>query len=165
MSYFERTVTEDIPDTAPAKLRASLKMAHYRLLRVRGYEAGLRVRPGGWTRKQILGHLLDSAINNHYRLARAVLEDGYRGPGYDQDGWNRIHAYGDLEWHTLVNLWEAHNRLLEHLVEQIPPSSYQFTCQLEGMPPTTIQGLIADYVTHLEHHVDQICAPATRAAR
>ena len=45
------------------------------------------VRPRGWLRKEILGHLLDSAAKNHQRFVRAALDGQYEGPSYEQDGW------------------------------------------------------------------------------
>ncbi len=42
-------------------------------------------RVGGWTQKQIVGHLLDSAANNRQRFVRAMIDGQYAGPGYAQD--------------------------------------------------------------------------------
>ena len=82
------------------------------------------VRPAsGWSRKEELGHLVDSAANNHARFVRASFESPYRDPGYDQNAWVRVHAYHELPWSELVGFWHAYNLLLAHLVERVPGSS------------------------------------------
>src|ERR1700737_2314333 len=81
------------------------------------------VRPSGldsWSRKEELGHLIDSALNNHVRFTRASLENEYSGPTYDQDGWVRAHGYHELPWLSLVDTWRQHNELLVRLVKRIP---------------------------------------------
>jgi hypothetical protein len=44
-------------------------------------------RDGGWTRKQIVGHMLDSATNNRQRFVRAAIHGSFTGPDYAQDEW------------------------------------------------------------------------------
>src|SRR5581483_12133599 len=78
------------------------------------------LRAGGWSRKQELGHLLDSATNNRVRFVRASLEPEYSGPTYDGDGWVSLHGYQDVPWATLVDWWRMQNAMLAHLVGRIP---------------------------------------------
>src|SRR5271154_1666835 len=73
-------------------------------------------RPGGWTRKQVLGHMIDSAANNHQRFVRAALEGHYSGPGYQQEGWVKIHGYAERPWETLLELGDGAHGLLERIV-------------------------------------------------
>lgn len=113
-------------------------------------------KPGGWTRKQELGHLLDSAVNNHMRIVRAALDGAYEGPGYAQNDWVRIHAWEQLPWTTLVGFWKQHNTLLVHLVAQISTDRLDSQCVIDKGPPVTLQFLIADYVLHMQHHVDHL---------
>src|SRR4030095_17067042 len=54
--------------------------------------------PGKWIRKQIFGHLIDSAANNHQRFVRAQFEDPFVGPGYDQDAWVALQSYRTRSW-------------------------------------------------------------------
>ena len=67
---------------------------------------------GGWTRKQIVGHLLDSAANNRQRFVRAAIQGKYTGPEYEQDAWVAAHGYGDVPWETLVRWWQAEHEIL-----------------------------------------------------
>src|SRR5712671_2078631 len=72
-------------------------------------------RPGGpdkWSRKEELGHLIDSTANNHIRFVLASVDGEFRGQGYAQDKWVRAHGYRDLAWKTLVDLWHQYNSLL-----------------------------------------------------
>ncbi len=129
-----------------------------RLLRVTEDDANRPLRPGAWNRKQCLGHLLDSAVNNHYRIVRALLEEGYSGPGYEQEGWVRVHAYHLLPWSELVEHWTHQNRMLAHLIAQIPTDKYdQVVCKSADDPgETTLRLRFEDYIHHLQHHLNQI---------
>src|SRR5579863_9470395 len=71
---------------------------------------------GKWCPKEELGHLIDSASNNHIRFVRAALEPEFHGSGYAQDDWVRLHGYRDLSWALLVDVWSQYNLLLAALV-------------------------------------------------
>ncbi len=73
-------------------------------------------KTGAWSPKQELGHLIDSAANNHIRFVLASLEGEFRGAGYAQDTWVDAHGYQDFAWTELVDLWYSYNSLLAHLV-------------------------------------------------
>jgi hypothetical protein len=109
-----------------------------------------------WSRKQELGHLIDSATNNHVRFVRASLEPEFRGTGYDQNGWVRLHAYTDLSWATLVEFWRQYNSLLVHLVRHIPAQRLGTSCFIGPAGPVTLAFLIEDYILHMQHHLDHI---------
>jgi hypothetical protein len=109
-----------------------------------------------WSRKEELGHLIDSASNNHLRFVRAALEQQYRGPGYDQDACVRLHGYQDLPWGDILALWRSYNLLLAELIARIPPNKLTTKCTVGEGAPVTLGYLIEDYVLHLRHHVDHI---------
>jgi len=69
-------------------------------------------REGGWTRKEIVGHLLDSAANNRQRFVRAAADGRYDGPKYLQDAWVKAHGYGEQNWEKLVRWWQAEHEIL-----------------------------------------------------
>jgi hypothetical protein len=112
--------------------------------------------PGVWNVKQELGHLLDSAANNHQRFVRATLHGPYQGPGYAQDDWVRLHAYEELPWITLVELWAQYNLLLAHLVERIPEEALATECRIGSYEPSDLAFVIDDYVLHMQHHIDHL---------
>lgn len=114
--------------------------------------------PGKWSPKEELGHLIDSASNNHQRFVRAGLgpEAEYRGPSYAQHEWVGIHGYRDLPWPALVAFWHEYNMLLARVVERIPPERLQVPCYIADYPPMSLATLIEDYVKHMQHHLDQL---------
>lgn len=113
-------------------------------------------REGGWTRKQIVGHLLDSAANNRQRFVRAAIEGKYNGPGYEQDGWVAMHGYSHQSWDVLLRWWRAEHEILVAVVDRIPEGRLGALCRIGEGSPVTLQFLIEDYVRHQEHHFEQI---------
>jgi DinB superfamily len=113
-------------------------------------------RPGAWTKKEELGHLIDSATNNHVRFVRMALEDDYRGPSYAQDNWVALHGYREIPWASIVNLWNQYNWLLVHLIARISEPRLQIKASIGAGTPVTLQFLIEDYVLHMQHHLDHV---------
>jgi len=109
-----------------------------------------------WSRKEVLGHLIDSASNNHQRFVRAQLDGALNFPGYQQDGWNRAQQYQSEPWANLVRLWASYNRHLAHVIAAMPDDAGPRICVIGGGSPVTLEFLVTDYVVHLEHHLEQI---------
>ena len=114
-------------------------------------------RPASWTRKQELGHLIDSATNNHLRIALATINGEFRGEGYDQDKWVEVHGYRDLRWELLVDLWYRCNELLAELMVRVPDSHLNNRCLIRWSV-VTLRFVMEDYVLHMQHHIDHILA-------
>lgn len=138
------------------EFRKHIAAAHQHLLAVPARDRGNPIREGGWSRKEILGHLIDSALNNHQRFVRASLNGSYEGPSYDQQGWVAIHAYRSMGWPTLLQHWRLQNDLLAEVVEQIPETRLSAQCRVGGGAPVTLRFLIEDYLAHLGGHIKQI---------
>lgn len=115
-------------------------------------------RPGAWSPKQELGHLVDSALNNHIRFVNAALNGTYTGPGYAQDDWVDLHGYQTMPWLELIDLWYDHNRLLVQLVRRIPADRLASLCIIGSDAPVTLSALIGDYILHMQHHIDHLLA-------
>jgi hypothetical protein len=113
---------------------------------------------GGWSSKQILGHLIDSAANNHQRFVRAALEGSLVWPGYDQNGCVRIEAFQQAPWPLLVETWASLNRLLAHVLAHLPAASAEAPCRIGSDNAITLAALAESYIAHLEHHLDQLSA-------
>jgi hypothetical protein len=114
---------------------------------------------GKWSRKEILGHLIDSAANNHQRFVRAQMVDAFEWPGYEQNEWVRAHGYRDQTWTELLGLWLALNSHVARVIELVPDSKANTRCIIGGGGAVTLEWLIQDYVRHLRHHLTQILEP------
>ena len=110
----------------------------------------------GWSRKEELGHLIDSAVNNHVRFVAASLQDHFSGPSYQQDGWVRAHGYHDMPFTTLVDLWEAHNTLLTAVIQRIPDDKLAVRCRIGDGEEATLGFIVEDYIIHMQHHLDHL---------
>jgi len=119
-------------------------------------DVSLRRRPDGWSKKEILGHLVDSAANNHQRFVRATYNAAASFPIYDQNAWVRNQQYHASEWATLVTLWSAYNRHLSDVIDRIPEEAMVAPCNVGKEEPATLEFVVKDYLRHLKHHVDQL---------
>lgn len=111
--------------------------------------------PGKWSKKEILGHLIDSATNNHQRFIRAQYED-VPHISYDQNKWNELSKYNAMDSHHLIEFWTLYNNHLVELINRIPKENLARECNTGGSKPVTLLWLIDDYVRHLEHHLKQL---------
>jgi hypothetical protein len=109
-----------------------------------------------WSKKEILGHLMDSANNNHQRFVRATLQGSLTFPGYDQEPLVDLQKFSEMDWSFLVDLWASYNRFIAHVLSVLPADAGEIVCNI-GNNPTASLGFIAeDYVAHLKHHLNQI---------
>ena len=143
------------------KLVRVVRSAEAILFQVPEAESNEPVLSGGWSRKQVLGHLIDSASNNHQRFVRAALQTALDFPGYDQDGCVRVQAVEEADWTLLVSLWAGYNRYLAHVIAHLPASKLETLCRIGSDEPVTLQFLAEDYLVHLLHHLGQIGAVAS----
>ncbi|HEY1239347.1 MAG TPA: DinB family protein [Bryobacteraceae bacterium] len=144
----------------PEPLALSLQQAvdrEYALLKaIAESDTGVKPAPGKWSQKEELGHLVDSAANNHMRFVRASLELTFRGPGYQQDAWVSLHGYQEMPWADLLEFWRRYNLFLAGLVRRIPEEFLERECVVGGSRPVTLRFLIEDYILHMQHHLDHI---------
>jgi Mycothiol maleylpyruvate isomerase N-terminal domain len=146
-----------MPDLSE-KLLLVIAQAEPKLRRIDAAESAQPILSGGWSRRQVLGHLIDSASNNHQRLVRAALEPSLEFPGYDQEGCVRVQAPQEADWLLLISLWANYNRYLAHLIANLPASKMETVCRIGDGKPAPLQFVISDYITHLVHHLGQIGA-------
>ena len=140
------------------KLEHVVESARITLRQVSEAESNRPVLKGGWSRKQVLGHLIDSASNNHQRFVRAALQGSLEFPRYDQDGFVRVQAVESVLWPILVALWSSYNLYLAHVIAHLPADKLEAPCRIGEDDPVTLRFLAEDYLTHLLHHLRQIGA-------
>jgi DinB superfamily len=145
-----------MPEQLADDFRARLASAEADLKVITEVEATENYRKDAWTRKQILGHLIDSAINNHVRFVVAALDGEYTGPAYHSQGWVEMHDYANMLWSELVELWRAHNALLTRVVGQVPEDKLLAPCRIGNDQPVTLRYVIEDYLHHMDGHITEI---------
>ena len=157
MAAYSPPVTIPSLAESQAQLRAQLGLLPPYWQACSDEELAERPGPGRWSRKEILGHLIDSGLNNHRRLVLASLTPPpHQLRPYDQDAWVRLSGYQHYPAAGLLALWTSQNHLMLHLLDRLPAHLLaQEYFSLNGNP-TTLHWLISDYVLHLEHHVRQI---------
>jgi hypothetical protein len=150
-----------------SQLRRAVNAAMPKLEAISDANAALPRAPGKWSRKEIVGHLIDSASNNHQRFVRAQFTDELICPTYDQDAWVRAQHYRDAPWRELVSLWALFNQQIARVMDAIPAEARTMSRVRHNLDqvafrtipagePTTLEYFMRDYVVHLEHHLGQI---------
>jgi len=148
-----------MPTQLAQHFRAELDDIHTALIALSPQIADTPWREGGWTRKQIVGHLLDSAANNRQRFVRASPGGGYAGPDYAQDAWVAAHGYAGQHWETLLLWWEVEHEILASVVDNVPEERLETSCIVGDHAPVTLLFLIEDYIRHQRWHLAQLTAP------
>jgi hypothetical protein len=118
--------------------------------------ASQKPQPDKWSRKEILGHLIDSASNNHQRFVRAQYLKTVNLPSYEQKEWVNMQQYASRTWKELLGLWKAYNFHLAHILNHMSAECLQISCTIGSGEPLTIGYIVVDYLGHLQHHLRQI---------
>jgi DinB superfamily len=150
-----------------ADFRQTIGHAAERLLQLSPTESATPRMAGKWSPKEIIGHLIDSAANNHQRFVRAQFTDDLIFSGYEQEGWVRVQDYQGEPWAELVQLWKLYNQHILHLMTRVPEETrlklrYQHNLHqiasenLSEKEPVTLDWFMRDYVDHMKKHLGQI---------
>ena len=110
--------------------------------------------PTTWSKKEIIGHLIDSATNNHQRFVRGQFEN-IPEISYDQNNWNEFSFYNQIESKQIISFWTIYNKQIIEIIKRIPKENLEKQIKI-GNNILTLEFLIIDYVEHLEHHLKQI---------
>lgn len=121
-------------------------------------EFNLKLAPDKWSKKEILGHLCDSAVNNHIRFVKILVSDyPIAIQGYAQNDWVRVNDYQNrYDQSDVLALWQQVNRMILRVMQRADSSDFQKKCVLPDKTEVTLEWLFNDYVDHLIHHLEQI---------
>ncbi|HEX8846466.1 MAG TPA: DinB family protein [Pyrinomonadaceae bacterium] len=147
--------------------RETIEKAAARLLLITEEESERARAEGKWSAKEVIGHLIDSASNNHQRFVRAQFQEDLVFQGYQQDDWVRAQRYNHEPWPLLVQLWKSYNLHLLHLMAVTPEDArkrprakhnlYQIAWeQVPEDEPATLEYFMRDYIGHLKNHLRQV---------
>jgi hypothetical protein len=147
------------PAQSADRLQASIDEALPLLEAADEARTAVRPAPDKWCAREVLGHLIDSACNNHRRFVLGHGRQATRWDGYEQEHWVRSQRYADERWRDLVALWTAYNRHLAHVMRSTGPEAAAYEAfSPDGARQLTVAFLMEDYVTHLNHHLGQLRA-------
>lgn len=107
-----------------------------------------------WSLSEIIGHLIDSASNNHQRFVRLQFGDLLGFPAYDTEPWVKIQSYNTTGWETLVTLWYNYNVLLLNIIQNIDKANYKNIWVKDENHTYTLEEIIIDYYRHLHVHIE-----------
>lgn len=142
-------------ETAIERLENICEILPQQLADISNTDFEAKPAPTKWSKKEILGHLIDSATNNHQRFVRAQFEE-LPIIFYDQDNWVKCGYHQTADRDQLIDFWQLYNKQLVHILKQIPEERLQRICVMQDKTEVTLEFLIDDYVRHLLHHLNQI---------
>ncbi len=138
------------------QIRQEIVAAEPRLRAMAPELAARKERADAWSRKQILGHLVDSCANNHQRVVRGARNAALDFPPYDQVGWVEVQRYQEASWPDLVQLFLAVHRHLCRVIECLPADALANPVNIGKDQPVTVEFVVTDYLRHLKLHLGDI---------
>ncbi|MFM2267241.1 MAG: hypothetical protein RL757_682 [Bacteroidota bacterium] len=145
------------------QLRETTALLKPLLLKIAEKAASEKPNPKKWSKKEILGHLIDSAANNQQKFVRMLLatESQIDFVGYAQDDWVAIQGYQTASWRQLVRTWFEYNQHIAHIIEHADPEKLHRTVRINGEGEAwRLDFIMSDYVEHLKHHIRAILPDA-----
>jgi len=138
------------------KIRKDFAAARPKLLALDPALARQKNSPDVWSRQETLGHLIDSALNNHQRIVRASHNAAADFPTYDQNRWVQVQRFGEMNWLELVDLFSLINNHLCRVIDHLPEDVLGNPCNIGRQTPVTLRFVIEDYHRHLRLHLEQV---------
>lgn len=149
------------------EFQQTIESAAARLRLISDSASAAPLAPGKWSAKEVLGHLIDSAANNHQRFVRAQLTNELVFPPYEQEEWVRLQRYNEEHWSLLIDLWRSYNLHLKHLMAHVPEETRTAARRVHNLDriawktvsrdePATLEYFMRDYIGHMKNHLAQI---------
>ncbi len=145
------------------RLNSLINEVPERINQIPANDLNFKKSPEKWSKKEILGHLCDSAVNNLSRFVRAQFEEQpFELTPYAQDDWVRVNHYNEIKTVELLNYWVIVNKQIVQIITNIPEEKLAGTIVFgddafrEDKSAKNLLWLIEDYVVHMEHHLKQV---------
>jgi hypothetical protein len=141
------------------RMQAHINSVPEKFLKFPEGELTRKPAPNKWSKKEILGHLIDSAVNNHHRFVKAQFsESPFFVDGYAQNDWVLVQNYNARDTNELVNFWKAYNEHILFIMQNTPEENLNI--ELNAKDPfenaDNLLLLMKDYVDHMDHHLNKI---------
>lgn len=138
------------------ELKCLIEEVKNELKKISSIEAGDKPGNTSWSKKEILGHLIDSAVNNHQRFVRAAQNVADKFPTYDQNQWVAVQKYNEMEWTDLVELFAQLNLHISRVLNNLPDDVKYNPVNIGKENPATLIFVATDYIRHMKHHLEKI---------
>lgn len=139
------------------KLEQLLKLGSAYISNSSELELARKPRPEKWSKKEILGHLIDSGINNLQRFTEIQFENKpYQIRNYNQDELVKANDYQNSEMIEIIEFWMSINNRIKNLMQQQSEKTLDFKIEFDSGSISDLRFLMQDYVVHMEHHLNQI---------
>lgn len=133
--------------------KEKVEMFYKKLLAIEYQKASIKLSDDKWSLCEIIGHLIDSASNNHQRFVRLQFCDLLDFPAYDTEPWVSTQKYHSMNWEMLITLWYSYNYLILHIIENIDETKLK-NVWVKGEESLTLEFLISDYYSHMDLHIE-----------
>jgi hypothetical protein len=141
------------------RLQEHINIVPSKFLKYSEDELRRKPAPNKWSKKELLGHLIDSATNNHLRFIKIqFIPEPFFVEGYHQDDWVRIQKYNEIDTQHLVDFWKIYNEHILFIMQNTPEEklNLKITAEQPFEEADTLFFLMKDYVDHIDHHLKQI---------
>lgn len=149
------------------ELNSVIESSEKKLRNITEQQSGIKPSQEKWSQKEILGHLIDSSVNNMIRFVKGPFKNDLVFCGYDQNKWVEAQNYQNAEWNFLIDLWKANNLQIVRIVGLIPNDVLKRSTtnhnydqiawkELSKNESATLEYLIEDYIGHMKHHLNKI---------
>ncbi len=142
--------------TTTDQIREAIAAAKLEFMKIPAEVASKKVSADTWSKNEVLGHLIDSAANNHQRVVRAAQNEALDFPPYNQILWVEVQRYNEMNWLDLVDLFVLNNLHLCRVIDGLPPEVFDHLCNVGKEKPSTLDFVVTDYLRHLRLHIAQI---------
>jgi hypothetical protein len=146
-------------ETVVKELESIVESYSQKFTQISDQDFSAKPNPDKWSRKEVIGHLIDSAHNN---LRRFIVGQYDHQPNivYQQDFWVKANTYQQAPKDDVIQLWRLINLQIAAVLASMPKENYSRICNTGKNTPelNTIEWLAADYVKHMKHHINQVIA-------